>query len=85
MRKRELVHLHALFDRVRRFMRDRGELDDERFEAYEQLDVGSTEIYRSKSDHERAVSALSRSLADATGDEAPDAESENRHASAHGD
>lgn len=85
MRKRELVHLHALFDRVRRFMRDQQDLEEGQLAAYRHLDVGPTEVYRSKGDHEKAVTTLARSLADVTGRTDAESGSEGPPASARSD
>lgn len=92
MRKRELVHLHALFDRIRRFMRNREDVEEGDLGAYRRLDVAPTEIYRAKGDHEEAVTTLARSLADAThqtgstsgSESGSESESEGPQASARG-
>jgi hypothetical protein len=88
MRKRELVHMHALLDRVRRFMHARGDLPDERLEAYDRLDVAPTAVYESKGAHERAVGALAASLAsvvDEREEEEESTTSEGTHASPRSD
>lgn len=63
MRKRELVHFHALLDRVRWFVGERGDLPDDTLDEYEDLDVAPTAVYRSKQAHEDAVLTLTESLA----------------------
>jgi hypothetical protein len=100
MRKRELVHFHALLDRVRRFTDERDDLPSGAAEPYDELDVAPTAVYRSKQSHEDAVVTLTESLADALGpatEGAGDADgaeqgveehgrsSEDRPASAHSD
>ncbi|MFD1512440.1 UPF0058 family protein [Halomarina rubra] len=65
MRKRELVHFHALLDRIRWFVGEREGLSDDAHERYDELDVAPTAVYRSKQAHEDAVVTLTESLADA--------------------
>jgi len=68
MRKRELVHFHALLDRVRWFVDERGELPEDALGEYDELDVAPTAVYRSKQAHEDAVVTLTESLAAAVSD-----------------
>ncbi|WP_254537946.1 UPF0058 family protein [Halomarina litorea] len=68
MRKRELVHMHALLDRVGRFMRGRDDLEDAELETYSRLDVAPAAVFRSKGAHEAAVTTLSEALAEAVGE-----------------
>jgi len=63
MRKRELVHLHALLDHVGRFMHEHEALSDAVLEDYEALGIAPAAIYKTKGDHKRAVTALSEALA----------------------
>jgi hypothetical protein len=70
MRKRELVHLHALLDRVRRFVASDESVEADRFEDYESLGVAPAAVYRSKGDHEDAVTTLATSLVEAIDEDA---------------
>jgi hypothetical protein len=63
MRKRELVHMHALLDRVSRALQRRGVLAEADLEEYESLGVAPTAVYEAKSDHEDAVRTLTATLA----------------------
>jgi len=65
MRKRDLVHLHALLIRTRRFVDRREELPEGTFDRYEELDVTPTAIYEAKGEHQSAVRALAGALAEA--------------------
>jgi hypothetical protein len=100
MRKRELVHFHALLDHVRRFTDERDDLPSDAAEPYDDLDVAPTAVYRSKQSHEDAVVTLTESLAGALGPAAEETgevagtegaaeehgrSSEDRPASAHSD
>ncbi|MFB6172817.1 MAG: UPF0058 family protein [Haloarculaceae archaeon] len=58
MRKRDLVHLHALLALVRDRLAERGDPPDGAYDAYEALEVPPTGINHRKSEHERAVAAL---------------------------
>lgn len=69
MRKRELVHFHALLDRVRWFVDERGELPEGALDGYDDLDIAPTAVYRSKQSHEDAVVTLTESLANVVGDD----------------
>ncbi|MWG33517.1 UPF0058 family protein [Halomarina oriensis] len=71
MRKRELVHFHALLDRIRWFVDERGDLPEETLGEYDELDVAPTAVYRSKQAHEDAVVTLTESLAETLGDDSP--------------
>jgi len=70
MRKRELVHLHALLDRTQRFLERREDTPEVTAEEYESIDVAPEAVYMPKQRHEDAVVALAGSLADAVGGEA---------------
>jgi hypothetical protein len=83
MRKRELVHFHALLDQIRWFAAERGDLPDDALEAYETLDVAPTAVYRSKQDHEDAVVTLTESLAEAVDE--PDRPTDSGDSDAHDD
>ena len=76
MRKRELVHFHALLDRIRWFATERDDLPADALAEYDALDVAPTAVYRSKQAHEEAVITLSDSLAAAVGDTGSPADDE---------
>lgn len=63
MRKRELVHMHALLDRISRALQRRGVLAEGDLEEYESLGIAPTAVYESKGDHEAAVKTLTAALA----------------------
>lgn len=63
MRKRELIHLHTLLSRARRFVSRREDVPDSAFEPYDDLDVAPTAVYEAKGDHQAAVRALAAALA----------------------
>ncbi|MFC7155003.1 UPF0058 family protein [Halomarina halobia] len=63
MRKRELIHYHALLDRIARYMHVRGDLAEDALDEYRNLDVTPAAVYRSKGDHEEAVTTLVDQLA----------------------
>lgn len=63
MRKRDLVHLHGLLDRVRIVMQSRGDLSDEALGPYRDLGVSPTAIYQPKHEHKEAVEILASILA----------------------
>ena len=69
MKKRELVHLHALLSRTRRFVRRRERVPEDAFERYEAVDVAPQAVYESKGAHEEAVTALAAALAALVDDE----------------
>lgn len=58
MRKRDLVHLHALFSLVRRWLAERNEEPPGAYDAYERLDLAPTGLDRRKREHREAVHAL---------------------------
>jgi len=61
MRKRESIHLHALFALVRREFEER-DMATGTFDEYDELSVRPTAVHRSKTAHERALFALSAEL-----------------------
>lgn len=71
MKKDELVHLHSLLTVLRAEFERRGAASEAAFPDYDDLGVSPMAVYGSKSDHLRAVQALSSALAAAaeTGDE----------------
>lgn len=66
MKKDELVHLHSLLALVRTEYERRGDAPPGAFAGYDELEVSPMAVYGSKAEHERAVVALARALADAT-------------------
>lgn len=66
MKKRELIYLHGLLDRVRAVMAQQGDLTDESLESYQDLDITPTAVYQPKGDHEEAVETLAETLSEAT-------------------
>jgi hypothetical protein len=68
MKKRELVHLHALLSRTRRFLRRRERIPEDTFEGYEAVGVAPQAVYESKGVHEEAVVELATALVDAIED-----------------
>jgi hypothetical protein len=63
MKKRELIYLHGLLDRVSILMRTRGDLPEEALDSYRALGVSPTAVYQPKGDHEQAVKMLASVLA----------------------
>lgn len=64
MRKIEVVALHSLFGELRRNVEARDVVEPEAFAEYDELGVSPVQIHRKKAAHERAMLALSRTLAD---------------------
>ena len=64
MKKNELVHLHALLVLVAEDYLSRGIATQEDFAEYERLGVTPMALRAPRSDHERAVQALVRTLGD---------------------
>lgn len=62
MQKNEIVHLHSLFQLLRRQFEPTAEFVDESFAEYESLNVAPTHIHKSKHAHREAVFALSETL-----------------------
>jgi hypothetical protein len=62
MRKQELIHLHGLFVEIRRHC-EREEDVSLVLSEYESMDVDTSSIHRQKSEHRRAVLALSEAIA----------------------
>lgn len=63
MRKRDLVHLHGLLDRVRIVMQSRSDLPNEALGPYRDLGVSPTAIHQPKHEHKEAVETLASILA----------------------
>lgn len=66
MKKRELIYLHGLLDRVRAVMTQHGDLTDESLESYQDLGITPTAVYQPKGEHEEAVEMLAETLSEAT-------------------
>ncbi|WP_394353295.1 UPF0058 family protein [Haloterrigena gelatinilytica] len=58
MRKSEFIHLHALFVELRWYLGESGPVPVGAFTAYDEYNVGPTEIHRRKAQHHEAVSRL---------------------------
>ena len=65
MRKQQLLQLHRLVRAIRHFLEDRDALSDEACASYDALNVGPTNINRSKDVHRNAITTL---LADLNAD-----------------
>ena len=83
MKKRELVHFHALLGRIRWFAEERGDLPPGALEEYDALDVAPTAVYRSKRVHEEAVVTLTESLARAVAGGPTDRDDDSRPTDDH--
>ena len=66
MRKKELLHVHALLSNVASDLRERGELSADGLERYSSLGVSPMSLRRPKSDHEEAVLTLGETISEAT-------------------
>ena len=76
MKKTELVHLHTLLVQVAEEFVARGDASPADFAAYDRLQITPLSLRASRSDHETAVRALARALAersDAAAEERPHA------------
>jgi len=69
MHKDELLELHEQMVTIKEHFRGYEDVDDEVFEAYEQLDVSPSHVHKSKSEHKHAVFVLGNSLATAMSDD----------------
>ncbi|MFB6127763.1 MAG: UPF0058 family protein [Halolamina sp.] len=65
MRKKELLHIHALLSNVASDFRERGELSTDGLERYQSLGVSPMSLRNPKADHEEAVLTLSETVAEA--------------------
>jgi hypothetical protein len=61
MRKQELIHLHSLFVEIQRHY-EREEDFSIGLSEYESMEVDTSSIHRQKSEHQRAVLALSEAI-----------------------
>lgn len=58
MRKKELVHVHALLEEVRRQIRSGGPVPPDAYDAYEAYGLSSAAVHYPKADHREAVFRL---------------------------
>lgn len=58
MRKKELVHVHALLQEVRQQVQSGGPVPPDAFEAYESYGVSPAAIHHPKADHREALFRL---------------------------
>lgn len=65
MHKDELLELHEQMVTIMEHFRDRPDVDATLFDQYAELDVGPSDIHKSKSEHKHAVFVLGNSLANA--------------------
>ncbi|MEE6209157.1 MULTISPECIES: UPF0058 family protein [Salarchaeum] len=65
MHKDELLDLHEQLVEIKDDIRDYDQINEEAFEAYEQLDVDPSHVHKSKSEHKHAVFVLGNALANA--------------------
>jgi hypothetical protein len=63
MHKDELLELHEQMVQIKDQFREFDGVDDDSFEAYENLDVDPSHVHKSKSEHKHAVFLLGNSLA----------------------
>lgn len=72
MKKRELIHFHALLGTLAGQFIDEGIIADRELEQYESLGVSPMTMTGSRDDHEEAVLTLSETLATAVEEETDD-------------
>ncbi|MFC7165768.1 UPF0058 family protein [Halospeciosus flavus] len=65
MHKDELLELHEEMVEIKESFLDYEGVDEDAFEAYEQLDVDPSHVHKSKSEHKHAVFVLGNALATA--------------------
>ncbi|GAA0657770.1 MULTISPECIES: UPF0058 family protein [Salarchaeum] len=65
MHKDELLDLHEQLVEIKDDIRDYDQINEEAFDAYEQLDVDPSHVHKSKSEHKHAVFVLGNALANA--------------------
>jgi hypothetical protein len=63
MHKDELLELHEQMVQIKDQFREFDGVDNDSFEAYENLDVDPSHVHKSKSEHKHAVFLLGNSLA----------------------
>lgn len=72
MRKRDLIHLHGVFDEIVSYCGEKGEAFD--LEEYEDLETRPHSIHHSKTEHKAAVFALCEATSDTLNPEAEQAD-----------
>lgn len=65
MHKDELLELHEQMVIIMNYFRGDADIEDGRFEPYDELDVTPSDVHKSKSEHKHAVFVLGNALADA--------------------
>ncbi|MFB6360017.1 MAG: UPF0058 family protein [Halobacteriales archaeon] len=69
MHKDELLELHEELVVIKEYFQSREDVDADRFQEYEELDVGPSHVHKSKSEHKHAVFVLGNALAMAMSDD----------------
>ena len=62
MRKKELVHVHALLQQVREELQESGPVPADAFDAYEEYGVAAAAVHHRKADHRTAIFELADGL-----------------------
>lgn len=62
MRKKELVHTHALLREVSRYLIENGDMPVEAISTYDALDIRPSSIHKSKRSHHEAITVLGDSI-----------------------
>jgi Predicted metal-binding protein len=78
MKKRELIHFHALLGTLAGQFIDEGIVTHQELEQYDSLEVSPMTMTGSRDDHEEAVLLLSKILTAAVEEEAENAESRDK-------
>ena len=65
MHKDELLELHAELVVIMEYFAGQEDVDDDQFDAYDELDVSPDDAHKSKSEHKHAVFVLGNALATA--------------------
>lgn len=65
MHKDELLELHEQMVIIMEYFKDLEHVDEDLFEAYEEIDVTPDDVHMSKSEHKHAVFVLGNALANA--------------------
>lgn len=69
MHKDELLELHEELVVIKEYFQDREDVQEGRFEAYDELGVHPSHVHKSKSEHKHAVFVLGNALAEAMSDD----------------
>lgn len=69
MHKDELLELHEQMVIIMEYFRDRDDIPGTLFDPYDKLDVGPSDVHKSKSEHKHAVFVLGNALATALSDD----------------